>query len=57
MEQQHREHHACIDTFKQLAERMGHECVMKPEEDIGFDDMDNVECVVALGGDHTFLRA
>lgn len=36
---------------------MGHEVLVKDEGEVSTADMDEVECVVALGGDHTFLRA
>lgn len=46
-----------IDTFKTLAEKMGKECVVRSETEVSTEDMQDVDCVVALGGDHTFLRA
>eukprot|EP00353_Schmidingerella_taraikaensis_P010392 CAMPEP_0185593234 /NCGR_PEP_ID=MMETSP0434-20130131/70826_1 /TAXON_ID=626734 ORGANISM="Favella taraikaensis, Strain Fe Narragansett Bay" /NCGR_SAMPLE_ID=MMETSP0434 /ASSEMBLY_ACC=CAM_ASM_000379 /LENGTH=114 /DNA_ID=CAMNT_0028219685 /DNA_START=193 /DNA_END=538 /DNA_ORIENTATION=+ len=36
---------------------MGKEVVVRAEADATVDDMEGVDCVVALGGDHTFLRA
>ena len=36
---------------------MGKEVVVKSEEDATIEDMHGVDCVVSLGGDHTFLRA
>ena len=56
-EAQHNEHHAVIDTFKTLAEKMGKEVVIRSEAEAQMEDMREVDCVVALGGDHTFLRA
>ena len=46
-----------IDTFKTLAEKMGKEVVIRSEAEAQMEDMREVDCVVALGGDHTFLRA
>ncbi len=46
-----------IDCFKSYAEKMGKEVVERSETDVGPDDMRDVDCVVSLGGDHTFLRA
>ena len=57
MQQQHEEHHGCIDAFRAYAEKMGKEVVEKSEDDCTVEDMRDVDCVVALGGDHTFLRA
>ena len=56
-QQQHEEHHAVIDCFRNYAKKMGKEIVEKSEEDISAEDMREVDCVVAMGGDHTFLRA
>ena len=36
---------------------MGKEVVVKGEEDATNEDMKEVDLVVSLGGDHTFLRA
>ena len=36
---------------------MGKEVVLKGEDDVSEEDMRDVDCVVSLGGDHTFLRA
>ena len=36
---------------------MGKQVVVKSEQDATKDDMLGVDCVVSLGGDHTFLRA
>jgi len=36
---------------------MGKQCVVKSETEATREDMDGVDAVVALGGDHTFLRA
>ena len=55
--QHHEEHHAVIDCFKDYARKMGKEIVEKSEAEIGPEDMREVDCVVAMGGDHTFLRA
>ena len=46
-----------IDCFKNYATKMGKEVVEKCESEISADDMRDVDCVVAMGGDHTFLRA
>lgn len=46
-----------IETFKNLAERMGKQVVVKSETEATAEDMRDVDCVVAMGGDHTFLRA
>ena len=56
-EQQHAEHHSCIDTFKAFAQKMGKQVIEKSEDDCTVEDMEGVDCVVAMGGDHTFLRA
>ena len=57
MQEQHKEHHAVIDTFTDIAKKMGKEVVIRGEEDATLEDMRDVDCVVSLGGDHTFLRA
>ena len=36
---------------------MGKQVVVKSEQDATKEDMQGVDCVVSLGGDHTFLRA
>ena len=36
---------------------MGKEVVVKSEQEATIEDMQDVDCVVSLGGDHTFLRA
>ena len=36
---------------------MGKEVVVKSEQEATVEDMQGVDCVVSLGGDHTFLRA
>ena len=36
---------------------MGKTVVEKSEDDCTVADMKDVDCVIALGGDHTFLRA
>lgn len=46
-----------IDSFKGLAERMGKQVVVKVDSEVDLEDMKDVDCVVSLGGDHTFLRA
>lgn len=46
-----------IDSFKALAERMGKQVVVKVDSEATLEDMKDVDCVVSLGGDHTFLRA
>ena len=51
------EHYANIDSFKNLAVKVGHECVVKTTDEVSRDDMNEVDCVVALGGDNTFLQA
>ena len=55
--EQHEELYGVIDSFSSLAERMGKKVVVKSEEDATIEDMHEVDCVVSLGGDHTFLRA
>ena len=57
MEEQHQEHHAAIDTFTDLANRMGKEVLVRTEDEAQLSDMRDVDCVVSLGGDHTFLKA
>lgn len=56
-EEQHIEHHEVIDTFQKMAEKMGKQVIIRGEEDATLEDMKEVDCVVSLGGDHTFLRA
>ena len=36
---------------------MNKEVIIKADADATVDDMREVDCVVSLGGDHTFLRA
>ena len=36
---------------------MGHECVVRTTYNVSLADMKDVDCVVALGGDNTFLTA
>ena len=36
---------------------MGKEVVLRGEEEATLEDMRDVDCVVALGADHTFLKA
>ena len=36
---------------------MGKQVIVKSEQDATLEDMPGVDCVVSLGGDHTFLRA
>lgn len=36
---------------------MGKQVIEKSEDDCTVEDMEGVDCVVAMGGDHTFLRA
>lgn len=57
MEQQHAEHHGVIDTFAEMAKKMGKEVIIKPDKEATQEDAANVDLVVSLGGDHTFLRA
>jgi NAD kinase len=56
-ESHHAEHHGVIEAFIAYANHMGKEVVIKAETEATLDDMQGVDCVVALGGDHTFLRA
>ena len=36
---------------------MGKQVVVKVDSEVDLEDMKDVDCVVSLGGDHTFLRA
>lgn len=36
---------------------MGKEVVVKSETEATIEDMKDVDCVVSMGGDHTFLRS
>ena len=46
-----------IENFRDKALQMGKEVVIKLEGDATLEDVQDVDLVVSLGGDHTFLRA
>lgn len=46
-----------IDVFVEMSRKMGRVVTVKSEDDVEQDDMRDIDIVVSLGGDHTFLRS
>ena len=62
LENTHNDHHGVINTFVDYAKRMGKEVTVIAEDDIletatANELCPDVDMVVSMGGDHTFLRA
>ena len=56
----HRAHHGVINCFVDLARRMGKDVRVVAEDQLDMGDssmIQDIELVVAMGGDHTFLKS
>ena len=53
----HEEQTAVINAFHRTALHMGKKVTVRTESEVSMADMREVDCVVAMGGDRTFLRA
>lgn len=53
----HKEHTACVDTFVQFAKQSGKDIKIKLDSELNDTDGNGVDLIIALGGDHTYLKA
>ena len=53
----HKIHYGIVDSFAEIARGMGHNVILKREDEVLEEDAKDADLVVALGGDHTYLVA
>ena len=52
----HRIHHGVVDVFTEMATKMGKNVKVIYDEEVQQNDIKDVDLVITLGGDHTYLR-